>query len=249
MPEINSIDDVIATLGNIILKAQENNDTSGYFAALYRKVTIRVKEGIANNEFEDGPRMEMLDVIFACRYINAYYAWKKNERVSESWQKAFDISSGYWPIVLQHLLMGMNAHINLDLGIAAAEVSKNKDINGLQKDFNKINAILASLVIDVQNNLANIWPRLKWILQRTRDVDDFLVDFSMQLSRDGAWTFAVSLAGNQGSNLDTLIAARDVKVAEKSKIITHDGFIASLILGIIRIGERGSVKQKIENLK
>jgi hypothetical protein len=249
MPQINTIDDVIAALGDIILKAGENNDTSGYFAALYRKVTIRVKEGIANNEFEDGPRMEKLDVTFASRYINAYLAWKENEPVSESWKKAFDISAGYWPIVLQHLLMGMNAHINLDLGIAAAEVSKNKNINDLQNDFNKINTILSSLVIEVQNNLANIWPRLKWVLQKTRDVDDFLVDFSMQLSRDGAWKFAVSLANDPGSNLDTLIAARDVKVAEKSKIVTHDGFIASLILGIIRIGERGSVKQKIETLK
>ena len=46
-----------------------------------------------------------------------------------------------------------------------------------------------------------------------------------------------------------MIAARDVIVAEKSKIITHDGFLASLILGIIRLGEGGSVKQKIEMLK
>ena len=51
------------------------------------------------------------------------------------WKKAFDSSTHYWPIVLQHLLMGMNAHINLDLGIAAAEISKNKDINDAIKKF------------------------------------------------------------------------------------------------------------------
>lgn len=249
MQQINSIDDVIAALGNIILEAQNNNDTSGYFAALYRKVTIRVKEGIANNEFEDGPRMERLDVAFASRYLDAYHAWKNDQPVTASWQKAFNISTHYWPIVLQHLLMGMNAHINLDLGIAAAEVSQNKNINMQQNDFNKINSILSSLVAEVQNNLADIWPRLKWILQRTKGVDDFLVDFSMQLARDGAWEFAVSLANTPATGLNAAIAARDLKVAEKSKIITKPGFIPNLIFGVIRIGERGSVKEKIETLK
>lgn len=249
MPAINNIDEVIEALNIIIKQSEDNNDSAGYFAALYRKVTARVKQGIANNEFEDGPRMEKLDVIFASRYINAYVAWKNNQPLTASWKKAFDITTDYWPIVLQHLLMGMNAHINLDLGIAAAQVSANNNINALQNDFNKINSILSSLVAEVQNELADIWPRLKWILQKTKNVDDFLVDFSMQLSREGAWNFALSIAGKPAGELNTLIATRDIQVAEKSKIVTHDGFVVSLILGIIRLGERGSVKQKIEIMK
>jgi hypothetical protein len=248
MLQINTIDEVIETLDEIIKKSKDSNDTAGYFAALYRKVTAKVKEGIANNEFEDGARMERLDVIFAKRYLDAYFSWKKNEAVSKSWQKAFDITTNYWPIVLQHLLTGMNAHISLDLGIAAAEISTGKNIAHLQNDFNKINTILSSLVNEVQNNLANIWPRLKWILQKTKNVDDFLIDFSMQLSREGAWKFAMSVADKPAGELKTLIFARDAKVAEKSKIITHDGFWASFIFGIIRLGERGTVKQKIEDL-
>lgn len=249
MPVINTIDEVIEALDGIIKQAEDQNNTAGYFAALYRKVTARVKQGIINNEFEDGARMEKLDVIFANRYIDAYFAWKNGQPTTASWKKAFAITTSYWPIVLQHLLMGMNAHINLDLGIAAVTVSNGNNIAGLQNDFNKINTILSSLVAEVQNELADIWPRLKWILQRTRNADDFMVDFSMQLSREGAWQFALTIAGKPATELDALIAARDLKVAEKSKIVTHDGFWASLILGIIRLGERGTVKQKIEKLK
>ena len=80
MLNINSIDDVIAALEKIIAEAEKNNDVSGYFAVLYLKVTKKVKEGIETNQFEDGPRMEMLDVIFASRYLNAYQAWKKMNR-------------------------------------------------------------------------------------------------------------------------------------------------------------------------
>jgi len=150
--------------------------------------------------------------------------------------------------VLQHLLVGMNAHINLDLGIAAAEVSKGHDIDDLKADFNKINEILSSLVNKVQEDLAQIWPRLKKILKWTRKVDDFLVDFSMELARDGAWRYAKIYAETEEHAITKLIENRDSEVLNKAKIITNPGFIASLLLGIIRLGEQGSVSEKINDL-
>ena len=71
----------------------------------------------------------------------------------------------------------------------------------------------------------------------------------MNLARDGAWKFATTLAGKDPATIDTLIQERDHKVADKATIITNPGMIARLILGIIRIGERGSVAVKIDKLK
>lgn len=246
--QINSIDKVIKLLDEIISESEKNNNPLGYFAALYRNVTIKVKEGIQNIFFDDGPRMEKLDIVFALRYLDAYYSWQKNEPVTQSWKKAFELSTDYQPIVLQHLLIGMNAHINLDLGIAAAEVSKNKNINDLENDFNKINEILSSLVNEVQNDLAEMWPTLRKILQKTKKSDDFLVDFSMKLARDGAWKFALNLAGTPENNIGKRIEERDIKVAEKAGLITRPGFLASTVFKIIRIGERGNVKERIRQL-
>ena len=246
--QIHTIDEVINELEKIISECETNNNPMGYFAALYQKVTIRVLEGIENHIFDDGLLMEKLDVIFAKRYIDAYYAWQKGEAVTKSWQKAFEISNNYWPIVLQHLLVGMNAHINLDLGIAAAEVSKNKNIDDLENDFNRINEILSSLVNDVQNNLAEIWPTLKKILQKTNKADDFLVDFSMKLARDGAWKFAKTLSVTPENQVDKLLEERDIKVAEKAVLITNPGFVPNLIFKIIRLGEKGTVTSKIKQL-
>ena len=246
---VTTIEQIIDRLDDIIEYSEINNSTFGYFAVLYRKVTIKVKEGIENHFFDNNERMEELDVIFAKRYLEAYYNYQDQKKVSASWEKAFSINTDYWPIVLQHLLVGMNAHINLDLGIAAAEVSKNHPIENLKNDFNKINEILSSLVNEVQNDLANIWPTLKYILQKTKKVDDFLVDFSMELARDGAWKFATTLANQAISEQEKLISQRDEDVAKKAKIITNPGFIANIILAIIRIGERGSVSKKINALK
>ena len=50
---------------------------------------------------------------------------------------------------MQHLLMGMNAHINLDLGIAASEVAGGNSIHDLKSDFMKVNDILAGLLSEI----------------------------------------------------------------------------------------------------
>ena len=240
-----NIAQVIEQLNEIIIISQNNNDPLGYFAALYQKVTVKVKEGIETGYFDDGERMEVLDIAFASRYLDAYHAYKANDPVTHSWQEAFDLSKKYWPIVLQHLLIGMNAHINLDLGIAAAQVMEGKDINDLKDDFDKINEILSSLVAEVESDLSAIWPTLKLILKWTKKVDDFLIDFSMELARDGAWRFAKNLANLSGKGLHEAIEQRDHKVAKNGRIVFPSGFIVNGILRIIRIGEQGTVGEKI----
>ena len=245
---IQTIDEVISELDQIVAESEQNNDPAGYFAALYRKVTNKVKEGIASGYFDDGPRMEQLDVVFALRYLDAYAANRRNEPITESWQKTFNLSDNYWPIVLQHLLMGMNAHINLDLGIAAAEVSKEADIKALHDDFNRINEILSSLVCEVEDDLSTVWPALKFILKHTGKVDDYLVDFSMKLARDGAWKFANQLAAVPDSDRELAIALRDQKVAAKTDVILKPGLIAKLVLRLIRITERGTTAEKIRKM-
>ncbi|SNR17324.1 DUF5995 family protein [Tenacibaculum jejuense] len=248
MPEIKTIDDVIQTLQNIVKESKLKTSTLGYFAALYLKVTLKVKQGIAEDFFDDGLRMEKLDIIFAKRYINAYYDFQAQKEITDAWKKAFNLSEKFWPIVLQHLLIGMNAHINLDLGIAAYEVTKGSNILNLKNDFNKINSILSSLVTDVENDLSTIYPFLKKILKLTSKFDNFLVDFSMEIARDGAWDFAVRLANSNQNDIQELINTRDKNVTETALLITNPGIIANIIFSIVRLSEKGSTAQKINDL-
>lgn len=229
----------------MIVTCKTNSSPEGYFAALYRLVTIKVKEGIANDFFEDGPRMEQLDVVFANRYLTAFQSYHDQQLVTKSWKQAFDLSAQYWPIVIQHLLIGMNAHINLDLGIAAAQIMSDKDINKLQGDFNRINQVLSSLVQKVQIDLTEIWPMLKLVLRLTGKVDNFVTDFSMKLARDGAWKFAKALSEMPASKQAEFIQLRDLKVSDKSRLITNPGFLIGSCFKLVRLGERGTVAQKI----
>jgi hypothetical protein len=98
--------------------ARSRNKALGFFAALYRKVTVKVKEGIAEGRFENGPRMKRLDVTFASRYLAALNQFRNGRQPSLCWLASFKSAAAWRPIVLQQLLIGMNAHINFDLGIS-----------------------------------------------------------------------------------------------------------------------------------
>lgn len=246
--QAQTIDEVISYLDEIIHSTEEKQNPMGYFAALYRKVTQQVKEGIRKGEFEDSPRMEKLDVVFANRYLAAYSAYQNQEETSSCWELAFTNSKKFWPIVLQHLLLGMNAHINLDLAVAAAQVCPDDSIKGLKNDFNKINTILSALVDNVEQELSQIWPFLKFILKIAGKLDNVLVDFSMKLARDGAWKFANQLAYLHGDLLANAISERDTKVTNTGRLVTRPGWFIELILKLVRLGEKGTVAKRIEIL-
>src|SRR6478735_2081422 len=128
----------------------------GYFAALYNRVTMAVRDGIRAGTFADNARMERLDVAFANRYLVAHDRFSRGAAAPASWRLAFEAGTRLDLSVLQHLLLGINAHINLDLGVACAEVAPGAAIDDLEADFNRINDLLASLLPQVELQLIEI---------------------------------------------------------------------------------------------
>ncbi|PIB36580.1 hypothetical protein BFP72_14810 [Reichenbachiella sp. 5M10] len=244
---MHTIDDVIERLDQITDNTIADYDPLGYFAALYRRVTFEVKQSVDHRFFENSQRMEKLAVIFAKRYFTALETYMSKKEPTKSWKASFDVVDNFWMIVFQHIMTGMNAHINLDLAIAAAEVGY-EDMDDLKRDFFRINDILASLVDKVERDLSEVWPTLSFVLKMAGKADNFLIDFSMKKARDGAWEFARYLAHAPRSQWDGLINERDQRVAEKAKLITKPGVFVSAVFMMIRIGERGNVPMKIKCL-
>ncbi len=221
----------------------------GYFAALYRKVTVAVKEGIEEHFFDDGERMERLDVTFANRYLSALEAYRHHAPVTESWRLAFDTSQSSWPIVIQHLLLGMNAHINLDLGIAAAQTVSREKLPTLKADFYRINEILNELTAQVQNELAEVWPPFKWFDLKAKNFDELMARFGIELARDHAWKVANKLSELPAEQWNDEIARLDLEVAKFGKclILPRSWWLRAGLL-IVRLGEERQVRKVIETL-
>ncbi|HUJ42118.1 MAG TPA: DUF5995 family protein [Opitutaceae bacterium] len=246
MAPVQTIDEVIERLTSIVDQSRARGSGDGYFAALYKEVTAAVRDRINQGGFADGPRMERLDVIFANRYLEAWTRREAGQPAGAAWGVAFGAERAFWPVVLQHLLLGMNAHINFDLGLAAAATAPGAAIAGLKPDFDRINELLAGLVGDVENRLARIWPPLRWLEGFAGGADEAVVNFSMRCARDYAWSLATAMA----AETDAVVRAARVREADTwaaviGQRILHPGFQAGMILKWVRLRERGSVAAKL----
>ncbi|PGS51688.1 DUF5995 family protein [Bacillus sp. AFS041924] len=245
----NTIDDVIHQLDEIISMSNKTKNKLGYFASLYRMVTIKVKEGILNNQFEDGARMESLDVNFANFYLKALKSYLNGEPSSLSWQLAFRHAQSGKSILLQNLLLGINAHINLDLGVAAAMVCKNADIQSLYNDFMNINRILASLVDEVRDDMDRISPWIGFLDHIDPKASKAIINFSLEKSRNYAWNFAKKLAGAKEAEWEGLIKLHDHEVASIGKMVANPtSWMLKTGLWAIRLGESKNIERNLDLL-
>lgn len=246
----DTIDEVVEHLDEIVQWAIAEESRLGYFAALYRGVTDKVREGIAGGRFEDGARMERFDVIFANRYLEALRIFRAGDQPTRSWLFAFESAEGTRPVVLQHLLLGINAHINLDLGVAAAEVSKGSELGALQRDFDTINDILATRVGVVQAQISRVSPLTSLLERVDPTADRAVINFSIERARDQAWTVAELLACLQPSAWPNRIDVLDRTTTSLARLIRDPpGWVLSTGLGFIRLSERRSIRHVIEVLQ
>lgn len=245
----NTIDEVIARLTEIIDESRRRPSRLGYFAALYRKVTINVKEGIANKVFQDGVRMARLDVNFANRYLAAYDLHQQGKQPTAAWQVSFEAAEQWRPLILQHLLSGINAHINLDLGIAAMETSPGDELLSLQSDFETINTILFNLVQPVQDEIGEVSPWIGFLEKIDPSADDAIINFSMRVARDSAWRFALRLNALDAVERPGAIQRRDQEIAKLGRLVLYPpGFFFKLGLTAIRLRESSDIPRVIDVL-
>ena len=107
----------------------------------------------------------------------------------------------------------MNAHINLDLGIAAALVAPGEQLPQLKADFYAINGVLASLVGIVAAEIAAVSPLLGDLEKIGLRSETALVNFDMQVARDAAWLTAERLAHEPSLLHEATIAELDLAVS------------------------------------
>jgi hypothetical protein len=244
-----TIQEVIARLDKIIAWCIERKSRIGYFASLYRQMTIAVQHGINTGLFSNPKRMENLDVIFANRYLSAWEAYTSKQPCTNAWCAAFDACDNGQLVVLQHLILGINTHINLDLGIAAAQTAPGDSIYALQSDFEKINDIITIQSQKMQDTLTRIWFPLKFINRIANKQEDAVLNFSIRSARQASWANAVALAISSGQAHSNYINLIDNSVVAIARKVINPGFYASCLLRPVRTMEDKNVANIIAVLQ
>ena len=168
---------------------------------------------------------------------------------TQSWMIAFKAAENEDKLIMQHLLLGMNAHINLDLGIAAVETVGEHPIDGLQNDFNTINAVLAELVDDVQNRLGKVSPLFRILDPLTGRLDEMLANFSINIARDGAWKFAKEYYITNVNHKKKSVSERDFTIARLAEsIAAPKNSWMNMVIGVVRLFETKDANRVMDAL-
>lgn len=247
-PLPHTIDEVIARMDAIIAHSIETSSRLGYFAALYRRVTIEVKKNIALGTFTNPELLAKLAVTFAGRYFDAYELYQNNERPTAPWEVAFGASKRRYPIILQHLLLGMNAHINLDLAIASADTSPGIDILGLKQDFMQINAILASQIPVVLKAINKSSPFIGLISFFYKNTEEKVTHFSLDLARAYSWLLAEDLAVADMPEREKRITQTIGEVRLLAEKLLHAKGLVKLLIFVVAIAESNNIPKNIKAL-
>jgi hypothetical protein len=246
--QADGIDDVLRILDGIIADYKAKSDPLGYFPALYRQVTLKVKQGIATGFFDDGPRMDRFDALFANRYFAAYEAFQSGGQPTKSWQVAFQSTQSGQLIILQDLLVGINAHVNLDLGVVTGETFQGEALQDFHDDFNKINEILAGLTPSVEAVIGQFSP-LFGLLEKIGGKDAAeVLGFSLDAARDDAWLHAVLLSLQPPAAWPLTVKALDAKVAFLGRLVAQPAGLVGKAVDIIRETESKDVPAIIDAL-
>lgn len=246
-----TIDEVIARLNEIIDDALRTQHRIGYFASLYERVTTNVRRAlVAGDVFRDNPRMERLDVVFADRFLAAWDAHAAGGEPTASWRVAFSRLEDPGPLVVQHLMLGMNAHINLDLGVAAATVAPTpEELASLKPDFMTINRILGRLLGVVELELGQICPRFSRAQRLTffaPSLEDKLFGFGMGAARDLAWLLAEQIVAAGGAGKASVIAGRDAETAVVGRTLYPLRGFAARVAAWLHASECKDIRMNIQ---
>jgi hypothetical protein len=128
---------------------EKEHDNRSVFLGCYCLMTENMLHAIEMNRFDDSEWINRLLQHFADYYFDALTCYEK-EDCSEVWRLAHEATTNRNLHVIQHLLLGINAHINYDLVLTLydllvddwSHISESTKRSRL-RDHNMVNEIIA----------------------------------------------------------------------------------------------------------
>jgi hypothetical protein len=161
-----SIDALIARMTAQLDELRQAGDGRAAFHATYLRTTRAVADALRAGAFLDADWVERWDVAFARLYLDALDADRRGDPVPRPWAVAFAAAAGSRSLpALQHVLLGMNAHINYDLPQALLAVISDDEFGDpsvlarREADHRKIDEVLAVRVRAEDDELRELGER------------------------------------------------------------------------------------------
>lgn len=210
--------------------ARTRTDASGYFCAMYTRVTSHIATAIARGQFEDDDRMERFASIFAGYYTRCHGPAPTRPGC---WKATFDVAHRDDLIIVQHLLIGINAHVNFDLPQATVDVATRSgtDLQSVRADFDAVNDVLGAMTSDLLRDLDRV---SRWANEAGTLGGGRLFNFSLEKARDQAWGAAERLFALPQADRPREVAELDRLVSVLAFLISEPSLPGRLLVKLAR---------------
>lgn len=116
------------------------------FNKTYYIITKNVYAKIGTGFFSEEETMKKLDINFARYYFDALKMYIEKRPTTPAWEIMFDVCKKDESIPFIYLALGVNAHVNNDLGMSLYDVIQD---NEFKIDFYKVNPVIYSSINEV----------------------------------------------------------------------------------------------------
>lgn len=236
-PPYRSIEDVVAGLARLEAVLHPFRDLRGVFATAYLRITRAIESDLDSAGFANTEWMAQYLVSFGNLYREALLAYEqgRKEDVPRCWEIAFDAARAREGLVIQHLTLGINAHINHDLALALGTAGIDPR-DQCYADHVLVNSILALSTDALKKDVARMYaPVLSRVDRLVGRADDDLVNFSIPRAREHAWVMAVALATAPTERERRLVrVALDEQAAVLARLIMSSPTRNPAFLAVVR---------------
>jgi hypothetical protein len=195
-------DSIILDMRRHVGDWESTGDRRAIFLGCYLRMTENMLGAIGDGEFHDAAWVSALLHHFADYYFNALAAYDRGDPNTPAvWQQTHDAARNPETMVLQNLLLGVNAHINYDLVLALVDMLSPEwgglDAGGRTRryeDHDHVNDVIARTVDCVQDEVVERYaPEMDLIDKLLGPVDEWLAASLIRRWRDEVWDHAVEM--------------------------------------------------------
>jgi hypothetical protein len=184
----------------------DRGDRRAIFADAYGTMTSNMVEAIRQGEFGDCTWVDRLLHRFADYYFEAVDLYDSGGDCPPVWRHALDAAVVEDLHPLQHLFLGINAHINFDLAFALADVLDDWDRldetgrDRRHSDHDSVNLIITRTVDEVQVRVVEpLSPAMGFLDRLLGPVDEWAFSRLIADWRDDVWYDAVDLVAAESA--------------------------------------------------
>jgi hypothetical protein len=195
----------IALLGKMFTRVENwkaGADTRYIFLNCYGLMSRNMIRALEEGQFRDRRWVDRLMHHFADYYFEALEQYDRDAKETPAvWRQVHDFSRNKGLLALQHLLLGVNAHINYDLVLALSDVLRPEwrrlppaKREERYLDHTHVNTIIARTVDTVQDQvIEKHTPWMDIIDRLCGNLDEWLISSLICRWREEVWTDALRL--------------------------------------------------------